>query len=53
MARTLLEVGALYEQQGRLEEAKRAWTLLIDSGLPGDAIARQRLARFHLPAAKP
>jgi tetratricopeptide (TPR) repeat protein len=53
VARTLLEVGALYEQQGRLEEAKRAWTLLIDSGLPGDAIARQRLARFHLPAAKP
>ncbi len=53
VARTLLEVGALYEQQGRLEEAKRAWTLLIDSGLPGDAIARQRLARFHLPASKP
>ena len=53
VARTLLEVGALYEQQGRLEEAKRAWTLLIDSGLPGDAIARQRLARFHLPAPKP
>jgi tetratricopeptide (TPR) repeat protein len=53
VARTLLEVGALYEQEGRLEEAKRAWTLLIDSGLPGDAIARQRLARFHLPAPKP
>lgn len=53
VARTLLEVGALYEQQGRIEEAKRAWTLLIDSGLPGDTIARQRLARFHLPAAKP
>jgi len=53
VARTLLEVGALYEQQGRIEEAKRAWTLLIDSGLPGDTIARQRLARFHLPASKP
>jgi tetratricopeptide (TPR) repeat protein len=52
VARTLLDVGALYEQQGRLEEAKRAWTLLIDSGLPGDALARQRLARFHLPATK-
>jgi tetratricopeptide (TPR) repeat protein len=52
VARTLLDVGALYEQQGRLEEAKRAWTLLIDSGLPGDALARQRLARFHLPAPK-
>jgi tetratricopeptide (TPR) repeat protein len=52
VARTLLDVGALYEQQGKLEEAKRAWMLLIDSGLPGEALARQRLARFHLPAAK-
>ena len=52
IARTLLDVGLLYEQQGRVEEAKRAWTLLIDSGLPGDALARERLARFHLPAAK-
>ncbi len=52
IARTLLEVGSLYEQQGRLEEAKRAWLLIVDSGLPGEAIARERLARFHLPAAK-
>ena len=52
IARTLLDVGALYEKQGRLEEAKRAWTLLIDSRLPGDALARERLSRFHLPAAK-
>jgi predicted negative regulator of RcsB-dependent stress response len=52
IARTLLEVGSLYEQQGRLEEAKRAWLLLVDSGLPGEEIARERLARFHLPAAK-
>jgi predicted negative regulator of RcsB-dependent stress response len=52
IARTLLEVGALFEQQGRLEEAKRAWLLLVNSGLPGEEIARERLARFHLPAAK-
>jgi cellulose synthase operon protein C len=52
LARTLLHSGTLYEQQGRIEEAKRAWMLLIDSGLPGDALARQNLARFHLPAAK-
>jgi TolA-binding protein len=52
IARTLLEVGSLYEQQGRLEEAKRAWLLIVDSGLPGGEIARDRLARFHLPAAK-
>jgi hypothetical protein len=52
IARTLLEVGSLYEQQGRIEEAKRAWLLLVDSGLPGESLARERLARFHLPAAK-
>jgi hypothetical protein len=52
LARTLLDAGALFEEQGRLEEAKRAWLLLINSGLPGDALARERLARFHLPATK-
>jgi outer membrane protein assembly factor BamD (BamD/ComL family) len=52
IARTLLDVGTLYEQQGRLEEAERAWTLILQSGLPGDALAKQHLARFHLPAAK-
>ena len=52
LARTLLDVGLLYEQQGRLDEAKRAWLLWIDTGLPDEAIARERLARFHLPADK-
>jgi tetratricopeptide (TPR) repeat protein len=52
IARTLLDVGLQYEKEGRLDEAKRAWTLWIDSGLPDDEIARQHLARFHLPAAK-
>jgi hypothetical protein len=52
IARTLLEVGSLFEQEGRVEEAKRAWLLLVDSHLPGDELARERLARFHLPAAK-
>jgi cellulose synthase operon protein C len=52
IARTLIDVGDLYQQEGRLEEAKHAWTLIIDSKLPGEALAQQRLARFHLPAAK-
>ncbi len=52
IARTLLDAGLLYERQGRLDEARRAWQLWIDSGLPDAAIARERLARFHLPAAK-
>jgi tetratricopeptide (TPR) repeat protein len=52
IARTLLDVGLLYEKEGRLDDAKRAWLLWVDSGLPDGAIARERLARFHLPAAK-
>jgi cellulose synthase operon protein C len=53
LARTLIDVGDLFEQEGRVEEAKHAWSLIVDSGLPGEALARQRLARFHLPAPKP
>ena len=52
IARTLLDVGILYEKEGRLDDARRAWTLWVDSGLPDVAIAREMLARFHLPAAK-
>jgi len=52
VARTLIDVGDLFELQGRLEEAKHAWTLILDTKLPGEALARQRLARFNLPAAK-
>lgn len=53
LARTLLDAGTLFERQGRIEEAKRAWLLWISSGLPGDSLARERLARFNLPAQKP
>jgi len=52
LARTLIDVGDAYEKAGRLDEAKRAWTLVLDAGLPGESLARQRLARFHLPGAK-
>jgi tetratricopeptide (TPR) repeat protein len=52
VARTLLDAGILYERQGRIDDAKRAWQLWIDSGLPDAQSARDRLARFHLPAAK-
>ncbi len=53
LARTLLDAGVLYEKQGRLEEAKRAWGLVVSAGLPGQDAAREQLGRFHLPAAKP
>jgi TolA-binding protein len=53
MGRTLLELGGLYEQQEKLEQAKEAWLLILRTKLPGEALARARLARFNLPEAKP
>jgi Uncharacterized protein conserved in bacteria len=47
MTRTLLELGALYEQQGKLEQAKEAWSLVLEAKLGyGEALAKTRLARF-------
>jgi TolA-binding protein len=54
MTRTLIELGALYEQQEKLEQAKQAWLLIITSKLGyGEGLARARLARFDLAEAKP
>lgn len=53
MARTLLELGASFEQQAKLEEARNAWSLILQAKLPGEALARARLARFNVPEAKP
>jgi len=50
MSRTLLELGDLYEKQGKLEPARRAYGLLISQRLPGEGLARQRLARFSAGA---
>jgi len=45
MTRTLLEVGALYERAARLDQAREAWGLILETGLPGAALAEDRLAR--------
>jgi len=45
MTRTLLEVGRLYEGQSRLDQAREAWGLILKTGLPGAALAEDRLAR--------
>jgi len=46
MARTLLEFGSLREQQGKLEEAKEAWLLILKEKLPGESQAKARLATY-------
>lgn len=53
MTRTLLELGTLHEQQARFEQAQEAWTLILRAGLPGRALARERLARYTTPANQP
>ena len=53
MARTLLELGGLYEQQAKLEQAQQAWRLILKTGLPGENLVRQRLARFNPNESKP
>ncbi len=53
MARTLLELGALFERQEKLEQAREAWRLILKFGLPGGEVAQARLARFDPPEAKP
>ncbi|MSU64882.1 MAG: tetratricopeptide repeat protein [Opitutus sp.] len=47
LARTLLDLGALLEQQEKLEEAKRVYLLLLEKKLGhGEAVAKARLERF-------
>ena len=54
LARTLRELGDLLERQGRIEEAKAAYKLLLEKRLPyGEAVARARLAQFGIQPAKP
>jgi len=50
MGRTLVDLGTLCEQQEKLEEARQAWQLVVDSKLDGAAIAQAKLARFNPPA---
>jgi hypothetical protein len=53
MSRTLVELGTLCEQQGKLEEARQAWQLVVDAKLPFATLAQAKLARFNPPGAKP
>lgn len=53
MARTLLELGGLYEQQAKLDQAQEAWSLILRTGLPGANLARQRLGRFNSNVSEP
>ena len=53
MARTLVDTGDLLEKRGKMDEAKQAWSLLLEAKLGRDELARARLARVGGPEPKP
>ena len=46
IARCLLEYAQQFEREGRLEEARRAYALIAEGGLPGESLAAANLARL-------
>ncbi|MSU46662.1 MAG: hypothetical protein EXS42_05955 [Lacunisphaera sp.] len=48
ISRSLLELGQLHEDAGRLDEAQQAYQLILDSKLSGGAQAQAKLARFRV-----
>lgn len=54
MARTLVRLGEVLEEQGKLEDAKRAWSLVVETKLGvGESLAKERLLRAGVPETKP
>lgn len=53
LVRTLLDLGKLYEDQRKLEEARNAYQLVVDTKLGvGEGLARDGLKRLGVPEAK-
>jgi tetratricopeptide (TPR) repeat protein len=53
MARTLARTGDLLEQQGKIDDAKRAWSLILETKLGHESLVRAKLARYGVPEGKP
>jgi TolA-binding protein len=49
ISRSLLELGQIHEDAGRLDEAQQAYQLVIENKLSGVALAQSKLARFRPP----
>lgn len=53
LSRSLLELGQIHEDAGRLDEAQRAYQLIVDNRLGGTAQAQAKLARFRAGGGTP
>jgi TolA-binding protein len=54
LSRSLLQLGQIYEDAGNLDEAQKAYQLIVDSKLGGSAQAKDKLARYRTQVtAKP
>ena len=51
LSRSLLELGQIHEDAGNLDEAQRAYQLIVDSKLGGGAQAADKLARYRTTGA--
>ncbi|HEY8995889.1 MAG TPA: hypothetical protein VIM71_14585 [Lacunisphaera sp.] len=47
VSRALLQLGQIHEDAGRLDEAQRAYQLIVDNKLTGITLAQSKLARFR------
>jgi TolA-binding protein len=47
VSKSLLELAQILEEAGRLDEAQRAYRLIIDNKLSGAALAQSKLARYR------
>jgi hypothetical protein len=51
IGRLLVRMAGVLEQSGKEDEAREAWRLVVDRGLPGAALAKARLEARPRPAA--
>lgn len=53
MARTLLDLGSAFQQEGKFDQAADAWRCILKAKLPGETLARSNLATLNPAPAKP
>lgn len=49
LGKSLIALGQIHEDAGRLDEAQRAYALIVENKLNGAALAQAKLARFRPP----